>query len=102
MATIGNLICLTPGDSYVVDEPIRKKGLLGRLERSVGPFVRSPGIGFPYLIGFLRKNEVLTHSTQVVVQHDKIEGPTSFEEILNEKVDLRRGNHDVLFITAYT
>ena len=33
MATIGNLICLTPRDSYVVDEPIRKKGLLGRLEQ---------------------------------------------------------------------
>ena len=102
MATIGNLICLTPRDSYVVDEPIRKKGLLGRLEHAIGPFFRSPGIGFPYLIGFLRKNEVLTDTTQVVVQHDKIEGPTSFETILNDKVDLRRGDQDVLFITAYT
>ena len=60
MATIGNLICLTPRDSYVVDEPVRRKGLLGRLERSIGPFFRSPGIGFPYLVGFLRKNGVLT------------------------------------------
>ncbi|HMC82682.1 MAG TPA: cobalamin-dependent protein, partial [Candidatus Polarisedimenticolia bacterium] len=102
MATIGNLICLTPRDSYVVDEPIRKKGLLGRLEHAIGPFFRSPGIGFPYLIGFLRKNEVLTNTTQVVVQHDKIEGPISFETILNDKVDLRRGDQDVLFITAYT
>ena len=55
LPTIGNVICLTPRDSYVVDEPIRKKGLLGRLERSIGPFMRSPGIGFPYLIGFLQE-----------------------------------------------
>src|SRR5882672_5180674 len=102
MATIGNLICLTPRDSYVVDEPVRSKGLLGRLERSIGPFFRSPGIGFPYLIGFLRKNQIVTDATQVVVQHDKIEGATPFEEILNDKVDLRRGDRDVLFITAYT
>ncbi|MBI1950995.1 MAG: cobalamin B12-binding domain-containing protein [Acidobacteria bacterium] len=102
MATIGNVICLTPRDSYVVDEPIRKKGLLGRLERSIGPFVRSPGIGFPYLIGFLRKNGVLPGTTRIVVQHDKIEGPTPFEEILRDKVDLGRGDHDVLFVTAYT
>ncbi len=102
MATIGNLICLTPRDSYLVDEPLRRRGLLGRLERSTGPFVRSPGIGFPYLIGFLRKNGVLTGATRVAVQHDKIEGPTPFETILRDKVDLRRGDHDVLFITAYT
>ena len=102
MATIGNVICLTPRDSYVVDEPIRKKGILGRLERSIGPFVRSPGIGFPYLIGFLRKNGTLPDTTRIVVQHDKIEGPTSFEEILRDKVDLGRGDHDVLFVTAYT
>src|SRR6059036_3157021 len=102
MATIGNLICLTPRDSYVVDEPIRRKGLLGRLERSIGPFFRSPGIGFPYLIGFLQKNDVLTDGTRVVVQHDKIEGPTPFEAILRDKVDLGRGDHDVLFVTAYT
>src|SRR3989442_4649449 len=102
MATIGTLICRTPGDWYVVDEPVRKKGLLGRLERSIGPFFRSPGIGFPYLVGFLRKNGVLTEATRVVVQHDKIEGPTPFEAILRHKVDLGRGDHDVLFATAYT
>ena len=102
MASIGNLICLTPRDSYVVDEPIRKKGLLGRLEGSIGAFVRSPGIGFPYLIGFFRKNGILGADTCVAVQHDKIEGATPFEDILNDKVDLRRGDHDVLFITAYT
>ena len=102
MATIGNLICLTPRDSYVVDEPIRRKGLLGRLERSIGPFVRSPGIGFPYLIGFLRKNGALPAATRIVVQHDKIEGPTPFAEILRDKVDLGCGDHDVLFVTAYT
>jgi radical SAM superfamily enzyme YgiQ (UPF0313 family) len=99
---IGNLICLTPRESYVVDEPIRRPGLLGRLEQSAGPFVRSPGIGFPYLVGFLRKNKVLDNSTHVAVQHDKIEGVTPFKEILRDKVDLRRGDHDVLFITAYT
>jgi hypothetical protein len=102
MPTIGNLICLTPRDSYVVDEPIRNKGLLGRLERRIGPFVRSPGIGFPYLVGFLRKNGVLGESTRVVVQHDRIEGPTTFEEILSDKVDLARGDVDVLFLTSYT
>ncbi|HXH29171.1 MAG TPA: cobalamin-dependent protein [Candidatus Polarisedimenticolia bacterium] len=102
MATIGNLICLTPRDSYVVDEPIRRRGWLGSLERSIGPFVRSPGIAFPYLVGFLRKNGALPASTRVVVQHDKIEGPTSFEEILRTKADLSRGDHDVLFVTAYT
>jgi radical SAM superfamily enzyme YgiQ (UPF0313 family) len=102
MATIGNLICLTPRDSYVVDEPMRRIGLLGRLERSIGPFFRSPGIGFPYLIGFLRKNGVLDGATQVSVQHDKIEGPTPFETILRDKVDIGRGDHDVLFVTAYT
>ena len=102
MTTIGNLICLTPRDSYVVDEPVRKRGLLGRLERSIGPFVRSPGIGFPYLVGFLRKQGVLTSAIRVAVQHDKIEGPTPFDEILQDKVDLSLGDHDVLFITAYT
>ena len=102
MPTIGNLICLTPRDSYVVDEPIRKKGMLGGLERTIGPFVRSPGIGFPYLVGFLRKNGVLADSTRVVVQHDRIEGATPFEEILADKVDLARGDLDVLFVTAYT
>src|SRR5207245_6500570 len=79
-----------------------RRGLLGRLERSVGPFVRSPGIGFPYLVGFLRKHGVLTGAAQVAVQHDKIEGPTPFEGILRDKVDLGRGDHDVLFVTAYT
>jgi len=102
VAKIGNLICLTPRDSYVVDEPIRKPGLLGRLERKIGPFFRSPGIAFPYLVGFLRKNGVLDGDVRVVVQHDKIEGPTSFEEILTDKVELGRGDHDVLFVTAYT
>jgi radical SAM superfamily enzyme YgiQ (UPF0313 family) len=85
-----------------VDAPATRRGLLGRIERSTGPFVRSPGIAFPYLIGFFRKNGVIDDSTRVVVQHDKIEGPTSFEEILDEKVELPRGDHDVLFITAYT
>jgi radical SAM superfamily enzyme YgiQ (UPF0313 family) len=102
LATIGNLICLTPRDSYLVDEPIRRRGWLGSLERSIGPFVRSPGIGFPYLVGFLRKNGALADATRVAVQHDKIEGPTSFEEILRDKVDLSRGDCDVLFVTAYT
>ena len=102
MPTIGNLICLTPRDSYVVDEPIRKKGLLGGLERTIGPFVRSPGIAFPYLVGFLRKNGILADATRVVVQHDKIEGPIPFEEILADKVDLSLGDVDVLFVTAYT
>ena len=36
------------------------------------------------------------------MQHDKIEGPTPFEDILRDKVDLRRGDRDVLFVTAYT
>ena len=102
MAKIGNLICLTPRDSYVVDEPIAKHGLLRRLETRIGPFVRSPGIGFPYLVGFFRKNGVLTDSTNVAVQHDKIEGPTPFEEILEQKIDRTRGDQDVLFLTAYT
>jgi len=102
MARIGNLICLTPRDSYVVDEPIAKHGLLKRLETRIGPFVRSPGIAFPYLVGFLRKNGVLTDATNVAVQHDKIEGPTPFEEILEQKIDQTRGDQDVLFLTAYT
>jgi len=102
MPTIGNLMCLTPRDSYVVDEPIGRPGLFRRLERRTGSFVRSPGVGFPYLVGFLRKNGVLTGSTRVAVQHDKIEGPTSFSEILESKIDLGRGDHDVLFVTAYT
>jgi radical SAM superfamily enzyme YgiQ (UPF0313 family) len=102
MASIGNLICLTPRDSYVVDEPIRRKGLLGRLEPKIGPFVRSPGIAFPYLVGFLRKNGVIGPETNVAVQHDRIEGGTPLSEVLVAKVDLRRGDYDVLFITAYT
>jgi len=102
MAAIGNLICLTPEDSYAVDEPVRKHGLLRRFERLTGPFVRSPGIGFPYLVGFFRKNGILTDTTRIVVQHDRIEGATPFEEILSDKVDLGRGDHDVLFLTAYT
>jgi hypothetical protein len=102
VAAIGNLICLTPRDSYVVDAPIRSRGVLGRLESRIGPFVRSPGIGFPYLIGFFRKHAVLGAGTRIVVQHDKIEGATPFSEILAEKVDLSRGDQDVLFITAYT
>ena len=99
---IGNLICLTPRDSYVADNPIKRRGILGRLENRTGPFVRSPGIAFPYLIGFLRKNGVLTDATRLVVQHDRIEGPTALEEVLTDKVDLSRGDCDVLFITAYT
>ena len=102
MPSLGNLLCLTPRDSYVVDEPMRKRGLLGRLEVSTGPFVRSPGIGFPYLVGFLRKAGALDPDTHVAVQHDKIEGPTPFDAILRDKIDLRRGDHDVLFVTAYT
>ncbi|MFQ5701561.1 MAG: B12-binding domain-containing radical SAM protein [Acidobacteriota bacterium] len=102
MTSIGNVICLTPQDSYMVDEPIRKKGLLRRLERLTGPFVRSPGVGFPYLIGFLRAKGVLDGGTRVVVQHDRIEGPTPFGEILDEKVAFDRGDHDVLFLTSYT
>jgi radical SAM superfamily enzyme YgiQ (UPF0313 family) len=102
MPSVGNLICLTPLESYVVDGPKRKNGLLGKLERRIGPFVRSPGIGFPYLVGFLRKNGVLDSSARVVAQHDKIEGATPFEEIIEQKLDLSRGDHDVLFITSYT
>src|SRR5262245_24084103 len=101
MAVIGNLICLTPRDSYVVDEPVRK-GFLGNLERSIGPFFRSPGIAFAYLIGFLRKNGVVTDEMRVAMQHDKIEGPTPFETILRDKIELGRGDLDVLFVTAYT
>jgi len=100
--TIGNLICLSPRDSYVVDSPIKRKGFVRWLETRTGPFVRSPGIAFPYLIGFLRKNGVLSDDTRLVVQHDRIEGPTSFEEILADKADLSRGDCDVLFLTAYT
>src|SRR5262245_14055845 len=102
MTTIGNLLCLTPRDSYVVDEPLRRRGLLGRLERSTGPFVRSPGIGYPYLVGFLRKNGIVGPATHVAVQHDRIEGATPFEEILRDKIDASRGDRDVLFVTAYT
>ena len=101
MPLIGNLICLTPRDSYVVDAPPRRNGVLGRLERSIGPFVRSPGIGFPYIVGFLRKRGVLG-DIRVVVQHDKIEGATPFETVLRDKVDTQHGDHDVLFVTAYT
>jgi hypothetical protein len=102
MPVIGNLICLTPRDSYVVDEPIRRRGLLGRLEAKAGPFFRNPGIGFPYLIGYLRKHDILTAATNVAVQHDKIEGATPFEEVLRDKIDLGRGDCDVLFVTGYT
>jgi len=102
MPTVGNLICLTPRDSYLADFPKSRNGPLGWLERRTGPFVRSPGIAFPYLVGFLRKNGVLDSSTQVAVQHDKIEGCTPFEEILRDKIDLNRGDHDILFLTSYT
>lgn len=102
LGAIGNLIFLTPRDSYVVDEPIRKRGLLGRLEQRAGPFFRSPGIGFPYLAGYFRKYGIVDDGTRFVVQHDKIEGPTPFEEILSDKVDLKQGEQDVLFLTAYT
>ncbi|MFQ5768616.1 MAG: B12-binding domain-containing radical SAM protein, partial [Acidobacteriota bacterium] len=53
-------------------------------------------------MGFFRKNGILDSTTRVVVQHDRIEGPTAFGEIIRKKVDLKRGDHDVLFITAYT
>jgi radical SAM superfamily enzyme YgiQ (UPF0313 family) len=102
VSTIGNLICLTPRDSYVVDEPVRRPGVLGRLERSIGPFVRSPGVAFPYLVGFLRREGALPEAARVVVQHDKIEGPTPFETIVRDKLDLGAGDHDVLFVTAFT
>jgi len=102
MPSIGNLICLTPRDSYVVDAPPARNGLLGRLERLTGPFLRSPGIGFPYIVGFLRQNGLLPATCRVVVQHDKIEGPTSFERILSRKADLSRGDMDVVMITAYS
>lgn len=85
MPAIGNLICLTPQESCVVEAPIKNNGLLRRLERKNGPFLRSPGIGFPYMVGFLRKNGILTHSTRVVVQHDKIEGVTPFANIMAGK-----------------
>ena len=85
-----------------MDNPIKSRGVLGKLEDRIGPFVRSPGIAFPYLVGFLSKNGVLTEDTRVVVQHDRIEGPTSFQEILADKADLSSGDCDVLFITAYT
>ena len=86
----------------MVDGPPRRNGVLGRLERSIGPFVRSPGIAFPYLVGFLRRNGSLEPETRVVVQHDKIEGATSFEELLGSKIDPSLPPNDVLFITAYT
>ncbi|HXI02966.1 MAG TPA: hypothetical protein VNI57_07290, partial [Candidatus Saccharimonadales bacterium] len=102
MPSIGNLICLTPLESYVVDNPPRRNGILGKLERRIGPFVRSPGIAFPYIVGFLRKSGALSPATRVVVQHDRIEGAIPFDEILTEKVDSSRGDQDVLFITSYT
>ncbi len=102
MPRLGNLICLTPENSYVVDEPIQTTGLLKRIEDRIGPFVRSPGIGFAYLVGYFRKNGIIDDSTRVVVQHDRLEGITPFEEILRDKADLGRGDHDVLFITSYT
>jgi radical SAM superfamily enzyme YgiQ (UPF0313 family) len=101
MPAVGNLVCVTPRDSYVVDDPGSRDGVLGRLEKLTGPFVRSPGIGFPYIVGFLRMNGLLG-GIHVAVQHDKIEGPTPFETILREKVDLRRGDVDLVLITAYT
>ena len=102
MTTIGNLICLTPAESYLIDEPLKKKGVLGRLESWTGPFVRNVGMAYPYLVGFLRKHKILDDDTRIVMQHDKIEGTTPFEEILRNKVDLGLGDHDVLFITAFT
>ncbi len=102
MPAIGNLICLTPRDSYVVDEPIGRSGLMGRIERRTGPFVRSPGIGFPYIVGYLRKHGLMPAGCHVVVQHDKIEGPTPFEKILSEKADLSSGDVDLLMLTSYT
>ena len=102
MGNIGNLICLHPRDSYLIDSPMPVKGFLSSLERRTGPFLRSPGIGFPYLVGFFRKNGVIPDSTRIVVQHDQIEGVTPFQNIIDAKVDLSRGDCDVLFITAYT
>jgi len=102
MPVVGNLICLTPLESYSVDEPRGRNGVLGRIERRIGPFVRSPGIGFPYIVGFLRNSGALDAATRVVVQHDKIEGITPFDTILERKADLSRGDVDVVFITAYT
>ncbi|MEE8111510.1 MAG: cobalamin-dependent protein, partial [Acidobacteriota bacterium] len=102
MGSIGNLICLHPRDSYLIDSPMPVKGFLSSLERRTGPFLRSPGIGFPYLVGFFRKNGVIPDSTRIVVQHDQIEGVTPFQNIIDAKVDLSRGDCDVLFITAYT
>jgi hypothetical protein len=102
MGSIGNLICLTPLDSYLIDEPVDTKKLLARLERKTGSFLRSPGVGFPYLVGYLRKHGVIGPSTHVAVQHDRIEGQTPFESILKTKVDTSVGDGDVLFITSYT
>ncbi len=102
MPRIGNLICLTPRDSYVVDEPIGRSGLMAKLEKFTGPFVRSPGIGFPYIVGFLKTNDLLPAGCRVVVQHDKIEGPTPFEKIMSEKADLSNGDIDLLMVTSYT
>jgi radical SAM superfamily enzyme YgiQ (UPF0313 family) len=102
MSTVGNLICLTPIESYAADLPRNRNGVLGRLERKMGPYIRSPGIAFPYLVGYLRQHNAMNPETNVVVQHDKIEGTTPFTEILESKVDLARGDHDVLFITGYT
>ena len=102
MPALGNLLCLTPLESYAVDQPRGRNGILGKLERRIGPFVRSPGIAFPYLVGFLRKNGVIDAGVNVAVQHDKIEGQIPFDRILAEKIDLSRGDHDLLFITSYT
>lgn len=93
---------MTPRDSYVVDEPIGRQGFLGRLERLTGPFFRSPGIGFPYIIGFLRKHALLPAGCHVAVQHDKIEGATPFTEILRDKIDRSRGDVDLVMMTSYT
>lgn len=79
-----------------------RNGLIGRLEKLTGPFVRSPGIGYPYIVGFLRKNGLMPDGCSVVVQHDKIEGPTPFETILEQKADTSRGEIDLVMITSYT
>ncbi len=102
MGSIGNLLCLTPLDSYLIDEPVDTRKFLARLERKTGSFLRSPGVGFPYLIGHLRRHGVISPPTRVAVQHDRIEGQTPFESILKTKLDTSVGDGDVLFITSYT
>ncbi|HKY31414.1 MAG TPA: hypothetical protein VJV23_02675 [Candidatus Polarisedimenticolia bacterium] len=102
MPSLGHLICLTPRDSYLADNPACRRGPIGWLEARTGPFVRSPGIAFPYLVGFLRRSGALPENSRVVVQHDKIEGAIPFERVLRDKIDPALGDHDVLFITSYT